>query len=105
MNSLGTVGGENARENVAPWRGYIFWHICAENISDPMPGNPGLFKGPLRSFDPADISANLKSTGGQKYVFSLWKRPTRAEKEEDGGTEFEKRLVFAPQLLMRVDSL
>ena len=104
MNSLGTVGGENARENVAPWRGYIFWHICAENISDPMPGNPGLFKGPLRSFDPADISANLKSTGGQICIFFM-ERQSRAEKEEDGGTEFEKRLVFAPQLLMRVDLL
>ena len=69
-----------------------------------MPGNPGLFKGPLRSFDPADISANLKSTGGQICIFFM-ERPSRAEKEEDGGTEFEKRLVFAPQLLMRVDLL
>ena len=83
MNSLGTVGGENARKNVAPWRGYIFWHICAENISDPMPGNPGLFKGPLRSFDPTDISANLKkSTGGQICVFFMEK--TNAGREGGG---------------------
>ena len=60
----------------------------------------GFFKGPLgmslRSSDPRDISANLKSTGGQICIFSM-KKAAWAEEEEgegDGGTEFEKRLYL-----------